>query len=42
MQAILIEKDPGVLEQMEFDEEGDTFLARTENEETVTRFMKFI
>jgi hypothetical protein len=40
--AILDEKDPKVLDHLEFDEEGDTFLAYADSEEIVNRFMKAV
>jgi len=40
--AILDEKDPKVLDHLEFDEEGDTFLVYTDSEEIVHRFMKAV
>ncbi|WP_201985290.1 Imm51 family immunity protein [Hymenobacter rubidus] len=42
IQAILNEREPDILEQLEFDEEGDTFLVRTENEETMHKFISAI
>lgn len=42
IQSILNEKDPSILEQLEFDEEGDTFLVRTESEDILNRFMDAI
>ena len=40
--AILDEKDPQVLDHLEFDEEGDTFLVYADSEEIVNRFMKVV
>jgi hypothetical protein len=40
--AILEEKDPQILGHLEFDEEGDTFLAYADSEEIVNRFMKVV
>lgn len=40
--AILDDKDPQVLEHLEFDEEGDTFLVYADSEEMVNRFMKVV
>jgi hypothetical protein len=40
--AILAEKDPQILEHLEFDEEGDTFLVYADSEEVVNRFMKAV
>ncbi|GAB3852721.1 hypothetical protein GCM10028822_20750 [Hymenobacter terrigena] len=40
--AILDEKDPQVLDHLEFDEEGDTFLVYADSEEIVNRFMKAV
>ena len=40
--AILEGKDSQVLDHLEFDEEGDTFLVYADSEETVNRFMKAV
>jgi hypothetical protein len=40
--AILEEKDPQILDHLEFDEEGDTFLVYADSQETVNRFMKSV
>ena len=38
--AILEEKDSDLLDHLEFDEEGDTFLVYADSEDVVNRFMK--
>ena len=40
--AILDEKDSEVLDHLEFDEEGDTFLVYADSEEIVNRFMNAV